>query len=245
MQYDGFINFQKLLFGTYMRVLLNLDFLQNEAYPEGGKIFASNHPTTTDPFFLPLISKESIHILITGAAWEVPGFGWLLNRCGHIPVVRGKGQGQIAIDRALGYLIEGRSVGIYPEGAISPSSHSGFGIHPPHSGVGRIALASGAPVIPVGVSLTKENIWEKEVEFEETGKGLSRVIRGGSYAITVGSPMYFAGDPEDRHQVAWVGQRVMEEVRSLSIQSEQRLEKRGIQWNSLLNFRNLISILTR
>src|ERR1700684_844950 len=73
--------------------------------------------------------------------------GWILRHGGAFPVRRGRGD-EKSIETALGILAAGGVIVIYPEGGRSRSSHIG---ERARSGVGRLALESGAPVIPVAI----------------------------------------------------------------------------------------------
>ena len=137
--------------------------------PEGPKILAANHPTTTDPFFILTLLSEQTSVLVTGGAFEVPLFGAYLRRAGHVPVLRDSGGATIR--EATDLLRSGRTVAIFPEGALSPLE-GGIGFHRPRSGVARLALATGAPVIPIGIGLQQERIRTVDVEMEgQTGAG--------------------------------------------------------------------------
>ena len=83
------MNTEKMLFQAqrnfiraYTGLLVNMDIKFEAPLPEGPKILVANHPTTTDPFFLSLLSGEPILIPVTGMAFEVPIFGNLLRSAG-------------------------------------------------------------------------------------------------------------------------------------------------------------------
>jgi len=73
----------------YARARLKMD-IQWHAPPSGGpNIFAANHPTTTDPFYILTLLSEPVSMLVTAAAFEVAGFGPYLRAAGHVAAVRG------------------------------------------------------------------------------------------------------------------------------------------------------------
>ena len=197
---------------------LKLDVQRAAPLPKGAKIIAPNHPTTTDPAIVLKLVDEQASILISETLFKVPVLGHYLRRAGHVPVIRGSGQA--ALDEGLRLLKAGRTVIIFPEGAISPLEG---GCHKPHSGVARLALASGAPVIPVGIGLDRARVRLVETEVD----GVTEVgtwYLGGPYAMTAGEPLVFGGDVEDREHVRAVAEQVMGCIQQLARESSARLE---------------------
>jgi len=204
----------------YAQATLKTDVRWNAPLPSGPKIIAANHPTTTDPFLILTLASEQMSVLITGGAFDVPVFGAYLRRAGHVPVLRNSGGA--TIQAAIRLLIAGRTVAIFPEGALSPLER-GIGFHKPHSGVARLALSTGAPVIPVGIGLQRECI--RFVEAEVDGEPeIGRFYLRGPYNMTVGEPMRFEGNVEDRKYVRSVSERIMKRIIHLSQESVQRME---------------------
>ena len=203
--------------GAYAQMMLKVDISRRAPLPKGAKIIAANHPTTTDPILIGLLTLEPMHVLITEMCFKVPLVGQSLRRAGHIPVVTGNGRA--AFDEAARLLEAGQTVGIFPEGALSPLDGS---LEKPHTGVARLALISGAPVIPVGIQLQRERI-----RFVETTVGdnteTARWYLHGPYAMTVGEPMRFEGDVEDRRYVRSISERIMQRIARLSRESAQRI----------------------
>jgi len=205
------------IISLFARLMLDMDLLWQGPLPAGPKIFAANHPTTIDPFLLLKLAPEDMRILVTGGAFTVPVFGHYLHHVGHIPVI--KGQGQHALDKALKQLTNGNSIGIFPEGALSPLEG---GLGRPRSGVARLALSSGLPVIPVGIHLQQERI--KYVAAKIDGQpSLGRFYLKGPYAMTIGKPLHFAGRPDDWALVRSVADEVMHQISQLGIESAKRI----------------------
>jgi 1-acyl-sn-glycerol-3-phosphate acyltransferase len=201
----------------YAGTLLKMDVQWHAPLPAGAKIIAANHPTTTDPFLLMGLAPEPISILITEMCFQVPVLGQFLRQAGHISVM--EGEGRAAFDEAVKLLKAGHTVGIFPEGALSPLAG---GVCPPHTGAVRLALSTGAPIIPVGICLQREHI-----RFRETTVGgkteIARFYLHGPYAVTIGEPMRFEGNVEDRAFVRSVSQCMMQRISLLSRESAQRI----------------------
>lgn len=201
---------------TYAGAMLKVDLHQKSPFPAGAKIIAPNHPSTTDPFFVAALLGHQSFIMIKDVLFNVPLLGEYLKWSGHIKVTAGKGQE--AIDHALDLLREGKTIMIFPEGLISPLKG---GYNRPRSGVARLAIASGAPVYPVGIHLCKERIQSKI----STVKGKREIgywYLRGPYNITIGKPLRFSGDLEDHEHVKDVAHQVMLKIVRLAYESEQR-----------------------
>ncbi len=204
------------LLWAYASLMLKLDIHRHELLAAGPKIFVCNHPSATDPFLIHIIARERLNVLITAKAFGVPIFGWYLRMVREIPVPLE--QGSLALDHACQYIQEGRSVAIFIEGQISPQEG---GFWPPRTGAARLALRTGAPVVPVGIFLRRElNI---RIRSKISGSpSLGYWYLRGPYAVTVGRPMQFTGDVEDREYVRRTSEVIMQQIRLLSGESERR-----------------------
>ena len=206
---------------AYARLMFDMDVVQRAPLPEGPKIIAANHPTTTDPFLLTILERDQMSILISETLFKVPVFGRYLGQAGHVPVVASNGRA--ALQAAMRLLETGRTIGIFPEGAISPLDG---GFHKAHTGAARLALSTGTVVIPVGIHLQRERI--RLIETEVDGKiEVGTWYLRGPYTMTVGEPMCFAGDVEDRGYVRSVSDLIMQRIICLAEQGSQRM--RGAQ----------------
>ncbi len=202
----------------YSWLLLNLSIHRGETPPAGPRILVANHPTTADPFFVAWLAQGPSCILITEYAFRVPLFGAYLRWAGHIPVAAG--HGREAFEQAQAALQAGRTVIIFPEGDLSPRG----GFCKAHSGAARLALLSGAPVIPVGIHLPWAGMrFRKETFGAETVT--SRWPVRTAYTMTVGQPLHFSGDASDHDQVAAVTETIMQHIGTLVQQSALRLRR--------------------
>jgi 1-acyl-sn-glycerol-3-phosphate acyltransferase len=128
------------------------------------------------------------------------------------------GNGRPAFEAALRRLREGRSVVIFPEGDVSPK---GGGFHQPRTGAARLALLTGAPVIPVGIYLVRQRNCPIEMDIAGT-RCVSYVCLRGKYALTVGEPISYEGRAEDRTQVTAVAEDMMARIICMAGDSERR-----------------------
>jgi 1-acyl-sn-glycerol-3-phosphate acyltransferase len=114
----------------------------------GPAILAANHRSFLDSIFLPLVVPRRITFVAKADYFDNPKTAWFFRGVGQIPIRR---EGGTASERALAAAIEvlraGRVFGIYPEGT---RTRDGF-LHRGHTGVARLALRTGTPIIPVGL----------------------------------------------------------------------------------------------
>ena len=206
----------RIILLLYATLMLKLTIHRQGILPAGPKIYVSNHPSATDPFMIHVITRERLNVLITAKAFNVPVFGWFLRTIREIPVPLE--QGGIALEDACQYIRSGKSVAIFIEGKISPPDGSFL---PPRTGAARLAVQTGAPVIPVGIFLQRE--LSICIKSKISGKqAQAHWCLRGPYAMTVGQPMQFAGDVEDHQHVRNVSEAIMHQIRLLARESEDR-----------------------
>lgn len=200
----------------YARLMLHLDISWREPLPAGPKLIVANHPSTTDPIYLGLLSRQPISLLLIEHPFLIPVLGTYLRWSGHVPVV--PGQGRTAFDAAHKLLQKGRAVALFPEGDLSPQQG---GFHPPRTGAARLALLTGVPIVPVGIYLPRER--NRAVGLHIAGRECTAYwYMRGTYSMTVGEAMYFEGDVENRSYVASISARIMQQIVSLAFESEWR-----------------------
>jgi glycerol-3-phosphate dehydrogenase (NAD(P)+) len=112
----------------------------------GPVIFAANHRSFLDPFVIATLMRRPVYYVAKKELFLHPVGGWLLSRLGAFPIDRGAGDQQ-AMDTARQILARGDCVVIFPEGTRTRPGPLGHA----HRGVGRLALQTGAPVVPVAV----------------------------------------------------------------------------------------------
>jgi 1-acyl-sn-glycerol-3-phosphate acyltransferase len=117
---------------------------------KGPVIFAPNHMSYadwgTDALFFQANGRYPT-FMIKSSAFEVKGIGPFLHKAGQLPVNRGRTDAGLVLKLAEKALAEGAAVVVYPEGTATRDPHLWPMVA--KTGVARLALATGAPVIPV------------------------------------------------------------------------------------------------
>jgi 1-acyl-sn-glycerol-3-phosphate acyltransferase len=143
-----------VLIGPPMRLATRMSVQGREHVPdEGALIVASNHLSFIDSIVIPLASRRQVHFL--GKAEYFQGHGlrgaavrWFHSTAGTIPVDRADPRAAAgSLELAEAVLRRGEAFGVYPEGTRSPDGR----LHRGRTGVARMALATGATVLPAAV----------------------------------------------------------------------------------------------
>lgn len=112
----------------------------------GAVIIAGNHPSYLDPAYILVGLHRPVRFLAWEKPFAVPVLGALMRRYGAIPVNTDK-PGRASFESAVRVLRAGEAFGIFPEGG-----RSDFGVMKPlKSGVARLAMMTGAPIVPVTI----------------------------------------------------------------------------------------------
>ncbi|NDZ80584.1 1-acyl-sn-glycerol-3-phosphate acyltransferase [Streptomyces sp. SID10853] len=179
---------------------------------EGPAILASNHLSFSDSFFLPAVMDRKLTFIAKAEYFTSPGVKGKLTAAffkgvGQLPVDRSgsRGAGEAAVRSGVEVLARGELFGIYPEGTRSPDGRLYRG---KPGGLARVALASGAPVIPVAMIDTEK--------IQPPGQVVPKLMRPG---IRIGKPLDFSryhGMENDRFILRSVTDEVMYEIMKLS-----------------------------
>lgn len=122
----------------------------------GPAILAPKHDSMWDVPFVAVASPRTVLFMAKEDVFGNPFKRWFFTELGGFPVRRGRGDAA-AVRAARAVLRSGRVLGIFPEGTRHPG-----GVGTLHTGAARLALSSGAPLIPVGLTGTGE-IWSGSV----------------------------------------------------------------------------------
>jgi 1-acyl-sn-glycerol-3-phosphate acyltransferase len=169
----------------------------------GAVILAANHLSVTDEFFTPLAARRQVFYFAKAEYFTTPGvkgraMAAFFNGLGQVPVERGDTKSAAGvIDIGVDVLAEGKALGIFPEGTRSPDGD----LHKFRTGVARLALRSGAPVVPVGLVGTRD--------VQAPG---SRMWRRRPVEVHFGDPLHF-GDRAAEERSARVLREVTDTIR--------------------------------
>ncbi len=135
----------------FFLLYFRLERTGRERIPASGPVLlAANHRSFLDPFAIGSLTRRPVYYLAKRELFERRWQAWLLNSLGAFPVDRGAGD-QDAMATAREILRRGDCVVIFPEGTRIRTGPLGD----PHRGVGRLALQTGARVVPVAVMGTE------------------------------------------------------------------------------------------
>ena len=131
----------------FFLVYFRMQRVGREHLPRSGPLLlASNHRSFLDPFVIGTLVRRPVYYMAKRELFEKRWQAVLLNALGAFPVDRGTGDSD-AMDTARAILARGDCVVVFPEGTrVRPGP-----LGQPRRGVGRLALETGAPVVPVAV----------------------------------------------------------------------------------------------
>ena len=176
----------------------------------GAAILASNHLSFSDSIFLPIVLSRRITFpakmeYFTGSGVKGRLTAWFFKGVGQIPIDRSGGRAsEAAISSGLKVLRKDELFGIYPEGTRSPDGR----LYKGKTGIARMALEAGCPVIPVAMIGTDKA--------QPTGQKLPNIMRIG---VRIGAPLDFSryeGMENDRFVLRSITDEIMYELMLLS-----------------------------
>ena len=190
-----------LLFRPKVRGLRNVP-------SQGPVIIASNHLSFSDSIFMPLVIPRKVTFLAKSEYFTSPGLKGLVKKLtfialGQVPVDRAGGsRSEAALLTGLSVLARGECLGIYPEGTRSPDGR----LYRGRTGVARLAMESGAPVVPVAMFNT--------AEIQPTGKVIPKIMR---VKMIFGEPMYFENkDSTNPEELRKATDQIMKKLQEMS-----------------------------
>ena len=208
----GYWLMKYVFIGPFLRLIWRPWTEGRENIPSHGPaILASNHLSFSDSFFMPVMVPRKVTFLAKAEYFTTPGLkGWLsrvfFSGVGQVPIDRDDPDAsRAALKTGVRVLREGKLLGIYPEGTRSPDGR----LYRGKTGVARMALESGAPVIPC-VMVNTDKI-------QPTGRRLPRLRpRPG---IRFGKPLDFSrydGMAGDRFVERSMTDEIMYELMQMS-----------------------------
>ena len=145
---------------------------EGERLPSGPLVVVSNHDSLADAFFLGTALTRTLRFVAKEELWANRVVGAVLDALGGIPVRRGRGDLD-AMAAAVAALGLGDAVALFPQGTVL-----GSGERPWHRGAARLALATGAPIVPVRI-----------VDADRALRPGARLPRRARVRIVVGEPI--------------------------------------------------------
>jgi 1-acyl-sn-glycerol-3-phosphate acyltransferase len=175
----------------------------------GGVIFAGNHLSVADELFLGASVPRHLAFWAKSDYFDGTGLsGWftrsVLNGLGAIRVERGGGRAALeAFDGAIPVLKAGDAIALYPEGTRSPDGR----LYRGRTGVARLAVAAGVPIVPVGTIGTEK--------VQPIGQPYPTPKRN-TVTIKYGKPIETTGRASDRTSLRALTDEVMAEIQKLT-----------------------------
>jgi 1-acyl-sn-glycerol-3-phosphate acyltransferase len=180
---------------------------------QGPLVLAPNHFSQMDHFFVGVYLRRKIRFMAKSQMFGPPLLTYVYKHGGVFPVRRGH-HDEEAFETAYEILRQGGMLLVYAEGGRSRSEEMGK----PKPGIGRIALESGAPIVPVAIhGSARVRGWKR--------------LRFPKVTVQFGEPVSFAveGSPSKERQLeaaTRVFDRVREMYEGLATGSERRAERR-------------------
>jgi len=198
----------KAILSPIFRAAFRIRVVGLENVPEsGGALIASNHQAFCDSLFIPFAVPRRVTFVAKAEYFESWKTKWFFRAVGQIPMQRSGGSAsQKSLGEALDVLRSGGCIGIYPEGTRPPDAR----LHRGRTGVARLALAAGCPVVPVGIKGTRE--------IQPIGARFLRPFK--PVEITFGKPIdlsaHYSGRLDDPLVLRQATDEIMWEIRHLS-----------------------------
>lgn len=192
----------------------------------GAALLAMNHISYLDPLAAAYVvdkAKRVPRFLAKSDLFEDKRIAWILRGAKQIEVRRGTADAPMALDNAFAALHKGEVIMVFPEGTITDDPD--LKPLPAKSGAARLALGSGAPLIPCAVWGT-HNIWPK-------GYAKNWWPPRQDILVRIGEPMEVSGDPSSPEDWKHVSERLTEAIEALvaslrsAVPDRRRLKKRA------------------
>jgi 1-acyl-sn-glycerol-3-phosphate acyltransferase len=161
----------------------------------GPAVIAPNHDSVLDGIVLGAAISRELRFLAKAELWRSRLLAWVLDGLGAIGITRNCGD-QLALARMRQALETGQAVAIFPQGAI-------YGDRVWHRGAARMALVTGAPLVPVRLIGTAQALSRGRI-------GLPRL------RIIIGEPIEVSRAPEEPGAATKLTERLRAAVESLA-----------------------------
>jgi 1-acyl-sn-glycerol-3-phosphate acyltransferase len=193
----------KAVLGRPLRQAYDIEIDGLDRLPDGPSILAANHCSFMDSIFMAVVVDRPVSFLAKAEYFDRRATAWMFRATGQIPLRRGSPAGaRRALDAAVDVLARGGTVGVYPEGT---RSRDGL-LHRGNLGPARLAAASGAPIVPIGMAGT-ERVQAPDQRLPRIGKQIT---------IRFGSPLRLdLGEAKDRSRLRDATDAMMADIAQL------------------------------
>ncbi len=209
---NGWRRFSQILLRPLIRALMKLDWQGQEHFlASGGMIVAANHLSYADVLALALFCDQSGRyptFLAKSPLFKIPVIGPIISKLGQLPVYRGQVDAGLVLRDAEQGIRDGACVVFYPEGTVTRDPTLWPMVA--KTGVARLALATGAPVVPVAH-------WGAQ-DILPYGTMRPHVIPRRTVHLLAGPPVdlsEFAGRPLDTQTLRAATDKIMADVAAL------------------------------
>jgi len=186
----------RCFFGSIVRAMYRLEVVGADRLPVTGPVvIAPNHDSVLDGIILGAAISRELRFLAKAELWRSRLLAWMLDGLGAIRIKRGHGD-QLALARMRQALEAGQTVAIFPQGAVR-------GERVWHRGAARMALVTGAPLVPVRLIGTAQALSRGRIGFPRL-----RVI--------IGEPITVARAQEEPVAATKLTERLRTAVESLA-----------------------------
>ena len=186
----------RCFFGGLVRTMYRLEVVGADRLPVTGPVvIAPNHDSVLDGIILGAAISRELRFLAKAELWQSRLLAWMLDGLGAIGIKRGHGD-QLALARMRQAIEMGQAVAIFPQGAVR-------GDRVWHRGAARMALVTGAPLVPVRLVGTAQALSRGRIGFPKL-------------RIIVGEPIEVARAQEDPVAATELTERLRTAVESLA-----------------------------
>jgi 1-acyl-sn-glycerol-3-phosphate acyltransferase len=207
--------FTTVTFPTLIRSIMKRDWHGHEHIPRSGAaIVAANHLSYADWAAMALFIHQAGRypaFLIKSSAFNVKVIGPFLHKAGQFPVDRGSADAALVLGDAERGLAKGECLIIYPEGTATRDPDLWPMV--PKTGVARLALATGAPVIPVAQWGTQDILPYGTTKLHVMPRHTVRMLAGPPVDLSA-----YEGQPLNRDTLRAATATIMTDVTSLLVQ---------------------------
>lgn len=176
--------FIRALVVVICRSYLRLRVIGLENVPKSGAfVFAPTHRSTIDIPVASAATRRRMRFMGKDSIWKVKPIGKIMSALGAFPVTRGSADLE-ALKRCIAVLQSGEPLVMFPEG----TRHYGPEVQPLFDGAAYVALKTGVPIVPAGISGTEDVMrsGSKAIRFKKCrmviGKPIPAVVPGGGRA---------------------------------------------------------------